>query len=214
MAIRQITRDIIKLVEERSGIPVRITEDPKLDTTAVVRMARRGGAPVHLVLYRPIAGVTPDYRICYECCFILRQFSVPPEKRFDLGYSPRGHDAIEKLMTAPGGVASAYRLDAGQVQELADVFLSGLLIHLRSIPVGLRINQWLAEHYPDLGSLEDEYVKGELDTALRTLADNIRQSSPAKVFQATQAINAAYANFWAEKLGRPEIRQSLPDAWL
>ncbi len=53
LTLRQTTRDIIKLVETKSGIPVRVTEDPTLPTIATVRMARKGSVQAHLIIYKP-----------------------------------------------------------------------------------------------------------------------------------------------------------------
>jgi hypothetical protein len=78
LTLREITREIIQLVEEKSGIPVRVAEDPKLPTTAKVRMARKGASPLHLVVYKPYHGESPEYQIFYECTIILRIFSTPP----------------------------------------------------------------------------------------------------------------------------------------
>jgi len=63
MGLRETTRSIIALVEEVSAFPVLVSEDPNLQTLAVVRMAR-GGASAH-------------YLIAYQCGFILRHFAPP-----------------------------------------------------------------------------------------------------------------------------------------
>ena len=109
---------MIALVEEKSGIPVRVTQDPKLPTIATVRMARKGSVPAHLIIYKPNPGELPDYQICFQCGFILRLFSNPPEKRFNLTDTPIGREEVEKMMMAPGGVASKYRLKKPQIEEL------------------------------------------------------------------------------------------------
>jgi hypothetical protein len=58
LELRQITREIIKSVEEISGLPVQVLEDPKLNTIAAVRMAR-GTMPAHIVLFKPVPGEPP-----------------------------------------------------------------------------------------------------------------------------------------------------------
>ncbi len=76
MGLRETTRRIIALVEERSGFPVLVSEDPSIQTLAAVRMAR-GGAAAHTISYRPSPGAQPDYLIAYQCGFILRHFTPP-----------------------------------------------------------------------------------------------------------------------------------------
>ena len=74
MNLRQTTRDIISLVEERSGFPVQVLEDPNLPVIAQVRMAR-GTAPSHFVLYKPSEGEGLDYIICHQWGFALWLFA-------------------------------------------------------------------------------------------------------------------------------------------
>ncbi len=62
MHIRETTRTIIRLVEEHSGFPVQVVEEPGLATFAVVRMARKG-IPGHILAYRPVGEQVPDYLI-------------------------------------------------------------------------------------------------------------------------------------------------------
>jgi hypothetical protein len=118
LTLKQTTSDIIGLVETKIGIPVRVTQDPKLPTIATVRMARKGSVPAHLITYKPNPGEPPDYQICFESGFILRLFSNPPEKRFDLTDSVKGRDGVEKAMRAPGGVVAKYRLNKPKTEEL------------------------------------------------------------------------------------------------
>jgi len=205
LTLRQTTRDIIKLVEDKSGIPVRVTQDPKIPTIATVRMARKGSVPNHLVLYKPFPGESPDYQICFECTYILRLFSNPPEKRFDLIDTAKGREEVEKLLTVPGGIATKYRLRKAQIQELRSQFLSGLLVHLRSVPIGLRVSEWLATHYPELQPLEAEHVQKEFNINRQALEGEVKDATPSKVFRTAQAITAAYTLHWSEKLGKPEV---------
>ena len=64
MNLRQTTHDIIRLVEERSGFPVQVLEDPNLPVIAQVRMAR-GTVPSHFILYKP-ESKSFDYSICQQ----------------------------------------------------------------------------------------------------------------------------------------------------
>jgi len=95
LELRQITREIIHSVEEKSGIPVRVAQDNNLSTIAAVRMARKGASPVHLVLYKSYPGESPDYQISFECGYILRLFSNPPEKRFEITDTVQGQGKEE-----------------------------------------------------------------------------------------------------------------------
>jgi hypothetical protein len=203
--LRQVTREIIKTLEEKSGIPVRVTQDPKLPTIATVRMARKGSVPAHLVVYKPYPGESPDYQICFECGFILRLFSNPPEKRFDIINTVQGQQEIEKMLTAPDGAATKYRLKKAQIAELQTQFLGGLIVHLRSVPVGLRVSEWLAANYPELEELEKEHVQKEFEINRQSMKAEIKEITPVKVFQAAQTITGAYMLYWSDFYNKPEV---------
>ena len=205
LTLRQTTRNIIQLVEDKSGIPVRVTQDPKLPTMAAVHMARKGGSPVHLVLYKPFPGQSPDYQICFECTYILRLFSNPPEKRFDIASTEQARKEVEEMMNAPDGVGAKYGLKKSQIGELRDQFLNGLITHLRSIPVGLRASEWLATNYPELETLEKEHVHKEIEINRQSMKKEIEEITPPKIFKTAQTITAAYMLYWSEFFNQPEL---------
>ena len=204
LVLRETTREIIRLVEETSGIPVQVTEDPNLQTIASVRMARRGGLPQHLIVYKPESGETPDYQICFQCGFIIRMFDSLPGNRFDIVSTKEGQDDIDNLIRAPGELADKFRLRKSQITEFRNQFLSGLVIHLRSVPVGLRISSWLSSSYPEFGDLQKIHVQKEIQINKQSLSAEIRAITPSEVYKATQSISAAYAIYWAEQYSRPE----------
>ncbi|MGD0002851.1 MAG: hypothetical protein ABSE06_01335 [Anaerolineaceae bacterium] len=205
MTLRDTTRDIIKLVETKSSIPVRVTQDPRLRTIATVRMARKGSVPTHLIVYKPNPGETPDYQICFECGYILRLFSNPPEKRFDIADTLKGREEVENMMTVPGGVAVRYQLQKSQIEEMRSQFLDGLIVHLRSVPVGLRVSEYLEANFPTLEQLEKEHVQKEFKINRKSLESEIKAITPLKIFRAAQAITAAYTLYWSEKYGKPQV---------
>jgi hypothetical protein len=205
LSLRAVTREIIQLVEDRSGIPTRVLEDPNIPTIATVRMARNGSSPVHLIQYKPYPGESPDYQICFQCGFILRLFSNPPEKRFDLADTAAGKDDVERFITAPAGIGTKLRLKMAQVEELRAQFLNGLLVHLRSVPIGLRVSAWLAANYPDLALLEKEHVQKEFEINRQSLAKEVKEITPPRIFRAAQSITAAYTLYWSEKFHQPGV---------
>ena len=204
MTLRQTTREIIKFVEEISGIPVQVTEDPNLQTIAAVRMARKGGLPQHLIVYKPEKGKAPDYEICFQCGYIIRLFQSAPENQFDLTDTQKGRDEIEDMLRAPDGAAGRFRLKKSQIVELRDQFHSGLLVHLRSVPIGFYVSRWLTTSYPEFAEMQMRHVQKESETNKQSLQANIQQITPPKVYNATLSISAAYAIFWADQYNKPE----------
>jgi hypothetical protein len=201
--IRQTTRDIISMVEERSGFPVQVLEDPNLPVIAQVRMAR-GSVPSHFILYKT-EGESLDYSICHQCGFILRLFANPPDRRFELAGARIGHAEIEKALLAPDGPARKFNLGSDKIIQLRSYFVTSIMIHLRSIPIGLRVSVWLADAYPELAEPQRTQVMNELAKAKATLKPDIRETTPDVVYRPSEIINAAFALFWAQRYNQPEI---------
>ena len=208
MTLRQTTREIIKLVEEKTGYPVQVSQDPNLPTIATIHMAR-GNVPAHLLVYKPQPGKSPDYPICLQCAFTLRQFETPPDQRVNISSSPTGQAAVESMLNAPDGIAQKYNLHPHQVEELTGRLLSGLIIHLRSIPVGLRAGLWLSENYPNLKSAEEAYIRDEFELTRQTLSQDVRDTTPPGIYNPTLAINAAHALFWSQTYPAPDLLNAL-----
>ena len=140
MSLSETTRKVLRMVETQSGIPVHVAPDPDLPGTALAKVVMaRAPLALHRVLYRPDSSIPPDYLICHQAGGILRFFAAPPDKRFDFAASPNGVAAVERLVKAHP-VAKA--LPPHALPKLCQIILDGLLSHLRSIPVGMRVDGW------------------------------------------------------------------------
>jgi len=139
----------------------------------------------------------PDYHICYQCGFVIRLFETPPEGRFDFGPAPEASSKMDALLA-----------DAPSVRSTKEMLLNGLLTQLRSVPIGLRIDDWLWTLCPDLREEQVASIRLQLRDNAQVLNPTIRRSFPRKVVKANTAMNAAFAQFWATKLEDPSV--SLP----
>ena len=139
------TRLIVDQVEQITERPIRFAEDAALPVMANLRIARNGAAE-HVMAIRP-GGESLDYVVAYQCGFVLRLYQTPPDRRVDFAGSPsEAADRMAPLLQAlvpPGDAAPGLRAVAQQVSHW-------LLLTLRSLPVGLRIEQWLWDKYPAL----------------------------------------------------------------
>src|SRR5262249_44960846 len=157
MEIRDLTRTVLAEVERISSCPVLVTEDRSLQTLAVVRMAR-GGVATHTIAYNPTVISQPDYLIVYQCGFILRLFANPPSERWDLAPTPRGREIVQNLLSGPDGPARKLHLSPPAVEKLRDQLFDGLMLQLRSIPVGLRVDAWILRDYPEFAPLQHSAI--------------------------------------------------------
>ncbi len=203
MSLSEITQQVLRLVQTRTGIPVHVEPDPSLPGTTLAKVVMaRGALALHRVTYRPDNSSPPDYLICQQAGFILRLFGTPPEKRFDFAPSPEGQAAVERLVRSHPVLKA---LPPKAVPQLCQILRDGLLSHLRTIPLGMRVDRWLATEFPSLAELQKAAVLRQLQDAVTTLAPQHRQVSPQKIFDATEAISAAFASFWARRLNQPQL---------
>src|SRR5439155_17103049 len=71
---------VLRLVKEKSGLPVHVEPDSTLPPNLFSNVTRaRGAMPFHRIGYRPSASATPDYLIVYQCGFLLRAYAVPAQ---------------------------------------------------------------------------------------------------------------------------------------
>ena len=185
MSLRDVTRAVIAQVENASGRPVLATEDDSLPTLASVRMAR-GNAPAHTITYNPGAGSAPDYLIAYQCGFILRLFANPPSNRWDFAPAARSREIVHGLLTGPDGPARKLQLAPSAVEKLRDQLFDGLMVQLRSIPVGLRIDAWILRDYQELATLQRSAVLRQLQDNQATLAPDVRKELEADGYKFTE----------------------------
>lgn len=205
MELREITRTIISSLEEKSGYLVQLVEEPNLPTLATLRLAR-GNMPAHILLYKPEHRIElPDYAICWQCYLAMRMYACPPEQRFTIGGSRKSIQELDEIINAPGGMAQKYRMNETQAQDIINKLLGGLITHLRSVPVGLRISETLTLDYPELLDLETQHVEKELNINRETLSAPMRDMMPKEIYNPTQYINAAYALFWAGRMEDPKV---------
>lgn len=193
--LRQTTLDLLDLVQTESGYPVVVAANAGLDTTAALRMAR-GPVAVHTIEYNPDRASEPDYYIAVQCGLILRFFAPPAGERRDLAYSARGAAAVRELVQQE--IASRMPgispdVSAGFASQIYD----GLMRQLRSMPVELRVEEWIREAYPEFAAVQRAAVLRQSEENARSLSPSVRSMSPARVFKATVTMNAAAAQFWA-----------------
>jgi len=207
MTLREVTRTVLKLVEEASGCPMVVNEDRSLMTLAASRIAR-GVNRIHSISFNPSAVSEPDYLICYQCGFILRLFGNPAADRVDLAGTTEGRQVVHRLLSAPDGPGKKLKLPAESIEALRDQLFDGLMTQLRSIPIGFRVDSWLMREYPELAPLQREMAMRQIKDNLAVLSPDIKKIAPKKVYESNLSMSAAFAGFWARHYADPSL--SLP----
>jgi hypothetical protein len=90
MALSESVNKVLRLVQEKTGLPVHVEPDSTLPVNLLAKVTiARGGMPFHRVGYQSGASAAPDFLIVYQCGFVLRQFSLAPTERFDFSRTDR-----------------------------------------------------------------------------------------------------------------------------
>ena len=150
MELREQTREVIARTEQITGCQVVVTPDTSLHVLSVVNMADTD-RPAHVIRFRPSAAAQVDYHVVYQCGTILRLFENAPDARFRFAVSEHGQYHVLSLLKKS---AVSKRLPMQQLYAVRDQLLNGLLVHLRSVPLGMRVDDWILRDYEVLGDMQ------------------------------------------------------------
>ena len=79
-------QQLIRQVEESSGLPVHVAEDPAMRLRASVTPARHG-SPVHWVRFKPGSSAL-DYLVASQLVFLQRSLELPEADRWEIAATP------------------------------------------------------------------------------------------------------------------------------
>lgn len=143
-----------------------------------------------------------DYLVAFQCAHVLRLLSSPEPERLQFATGSAANAWGLKIVRAflvPPRVPSPP--PAGVLRTFASQLISGLFTQLRSIPVGMRIDAWLADEYPGLADEQAEALAAQQEDSLSCLSPQVRSSVPDEIVSASILLNAAHALFCDRLLG-------------
>ena len=202
MSLSATTQGFLREVESSTGFKVLVEEQGsglQVPLLAKVQVARRG-MPFHRVVYHPSAGGMADYLICYHCAFILRLHSLPAAERFNLADNPVAEEECLKWTRAHEGSDPS---DADRQTEVAGFLRTALMTMVRSVPVGIWVDQDLRARFPDLRAAQEQAIRRQVDTQAQVVSPRVREDVPAPALRANCAINAAFAKVWSVEFNEP-----------
>lgn len=183
-------------LEEATGKPVQIQEDPALNVLATIHRAGAGEAS-HVLRIKGGEQQAADYLIVFECRMALRDCAGPqavlrdnPEKRAEVV------SACEQLHR---------QLPPERAQELGRFLYRGLILQLRSMGPGMVVDRWIRQHCPDLKEAQEQAISSEITNNLGALQPSTRANYPPAVYGASIAMNGAYAIHGGDLLGKPYL---------
>jgi hypothetical protein len=154
------TQRILKRVEDLSGKSIQFMRDESLQVLSTLQIARNG-AEFHVLRYQP-SDKPIDYLVAYQAGFALRMFQNPPEERFDFVSTDDAVAGVSELVKTGQALSEQ---DLADLPKFSEFVAHWALMNLRSLPVGMRIDQWIATEYPELKvlQLENHHVQQQMN---------------------------------------------------
>ncbi len=81
----------------------------------------------------------------------------------------------------------------------------GLGLQLRSMPIAIRVDEWLYRDYPALADLQRKSIERQLQEAMHALGPRVRAFAPQRIIDANVGMSCAFAKFWASTWNEPEV---------
>jgi hypothetical protein len=185
--LRAVTRKVLKQVEDLSGKGIEFMREDDLPVLTTMQTARHG-APYHVVRYRS-SNEPLDYFIVYQAGFLVRLFQCPDAERFD--FVP-GNDAGRRMEGVIRAAQTVSAEDELTLERFADFTAQWALMKLRSLPIGMRIDRWIALVMPELKELQRTGIALQQQQNADVLSRKIGGLSvPPRLLP----MNAAYALF-------------------
>jgi hypothetical protein len=134
-----------------------------------------------------------DYLIVFECRMALRDGAEPRAVLLE------NRRVRERVMHECAELHS--HLPAAKAQELGTY--NGLIVQLRSMGPRMVVDRWIRQHCPDLRETQAQSIESEITNNLGALKPSTRANYPGAIYEASIAMNAAYAVFGGDLLGLP-----------
>lgn len=186
-----------------SGKPVLVHKDPAVAGYASIRIAS-DDSPAHLLRYKPEFESDLPYLSAFQCGLALRVAQADPACRFDLISTATMKQDVQQLVEATVKKSGTdYPMQT--VLQLSNQLGHGLGLQLRSIPIAIRIDDWINRQYPVLRALQRKSNERQLQEAMQSLGPSIRAFAPQPIIDANVSMSCAFAKFWASTWNEPEI---------
>jgi hypothetical protein len=183
-------------LEEATGKPVLIVDAPELNVLATIRRAGPEDSS-HVLRIKDGEKRAADYLIVFQCRMALRDGQGA---RAVLRDKPAVREQVISEC-----VALHSQMPGAKARELGSFIYDGLILQLRSMGPGLLVDRWIRQHCPDLQEAQEQAIEPEITNNLGALQPSTRANFPAAVYEASIAMNAAYAVFGGDLLGKPYL---------
>lgn len=203
MTPREATKSIEEKLAAASGKSVLVHQDPNCPGHASIKIAS-DDAPAHLLRYKPEFESELPYLSAFQCGMALRSIQAKTVNRFDLASTPAMEADVKQLIENHlRSTGSA--VPTSMVPQLCQQIGHGLGLQLRSMPIAIRVDEWLYRDYPALADLQRKSIERQLQEAMHALGPSVRAFAPKKIIDTNVGMSCAFAKFWASTWNEPEV---------
>lgn len=190
LEIIEATQKILEQVEGLTQKRFKFAERDDLTSFAKIKPARKN-MPNHIMFYRKIHDEIINHLIAHECGHIIRIFEAPESKRV-APFADKTHYEIA-MGQVKGEIKRIYTLiPKSQVDQLSNIWISGLVSQLINGPPDLMIEKWLYDDYPELRNYQFVSIKRQWKDAIAALNKNVKTLTPKKIYISSNVMNYAY----------------------
>ena len=196
-----------KSIEEKltaaSGKSVLAQRDSNCSGHASIKIAS-DDAPAHVLRYKPELESELPYLSAFQCGLALRSIQAKTVNRFDLASTPAMGQEVKQLIEEHLRKTGS-PVPMAMVPQLCQQLGHGLGLQLRSMPIAIRVDEWLYRDYPALAELQRKSIERQLQEAMHALGPSVRAFAPQRIIDANVGMSCAFAKFWAATWEEPEV---------
>jgi len=211
LQIESPAKEIISLVEEKTGKNIGFIQNNNLQVEATVKIARKN-MPQHIIYFKGEDTEILSHLIAHECGHILRILSVSEDKRLVPASNKKNEEyAFSRIKNDLPKFLSSLPNEA--LNKFFNMLIDGLIRQLTNLPVDFRIENWLHTNYADLRVVQKKSLDKSLKLAIQGLSKEIKQMVPYIIFEKSNLMNYAYAKAIDDLLGTDyaSFYKDLPD---
>jgi hypothetical protein len=182
----QPVRDIIQRVKEVSGKDIIFRPAPDQLVPAISKIAR-ARMPFHIIKYQPQMLHRINHLTAHECGHILRTMEAAASARI----VPMSNAQTRAVVVRELGNEFSHLPD-GMKEQMLDIWLSGIITQVTSLPACVRIERWLHREYSSLRDEQRLYLDEDVKRTVQGLSKKIERMTPKTIFRISNSITYAY----------------------
>lgn len=207
--LRPEVQGILRHIEDVSGQRIRIARDPSLTTWATVSIAESEATP-HTIRYAPRYETHLAYLVAHECGHLLRLWSAPPETRLLPSIAKKQRRTAEHQLRKELPVPM-WALSPAVLRDLLRIWHEGSVRQVSTYPADIRIEAWMFAKFPEMRAAQRTALIQQLRENELVLHPRVQSMTSKTAYQASAAMNCAFAQVAATLLDEPSLSGPYPD---